>query len=368
MSTSSDSGTLTLIRGSTTANSQNLASLTVNLGSDTITNNGTTGGVPTLAFTGANPYIRNLGGFVNLNNANATISFTSAPSGSGNVAGAGGGLLVGAAYQGNGFVLAQSGVETQATYANDTWSSGNNTTVTVASNTAYNNVTTNSLRFNAGSDTVNLTRANDSIRRHLVSAHATSGTIAGGSITTGVAGGDLWIYLNGKPLTINSAIADNSTSSMSVGGSSTLTLGGVNTYAGPTIIASGATPAISSGGALSASSAVNVAYGATLTNSGTVGGTVSQYGSFTNNASGTIGGTVTVNSPATFTNKIGHGRRLDSQQWRHCHDQWRQHHRSYYRQWISYLWELAEYRFYRGEYQRQRGDRNHHLPEHPRSR
>ena len=46
-------------------------------------------------------------------------------------------------------------------YTNDTWATANATTVTLASNAAYNNVNTDSLRFNnSAADTVNLTGTN----------------------------------------------------------------------------------------------------------------------------------------------------------------------------------------------------------------
>ena len=212
-----------------------------------------------------------------------------------------GGLLVGANIGGNGFVAAGAGAIAGPTTTNDTWAPGNNTLVTT-NDTIGMSSTTNSLEFNtAGNLTVTLSGAN-TIQSGgiLVGSTATSGTIAGGSITTGSAGGDMWIYLNGKPLTINSVIADNSTSSMSVGGSSTLTLGGINTYAGQTNIASGATLAIASTGGLASSGTVNIAAGATLSvaSGGTITGAITDNGAFNVAAGETIGGVVS--SPSSL--------------------------------------------------------------------
>ncbi|MFD0893870.1 autotransporter-associated beta strand repeat-containing protein [Luteolibacter ambystomatis] len=126
------------------------------------------------------------------------------------------------------------------TYTTDTWGGTTNTNVTLASNTTYDNVTTNSLRFAAAqSSTVNLSGTNTiSSGGILVSGAVATGfanVITGGTLK-GAAGADLVVHQFGQgttSLAINSIIADNtSTTALTKAGPGLLTLGGANTFTG----------------------------------------------------------------------------------------------------------------------------------------
>lgn len=142
-------------------------------------------------------------------------------------------------------------------YTNDVWAAGNNTTVTLASNGAYGDVTTNSLRFAANaSSTVNLSGTNTITSGGiLVSADIATGnsnTITGGTLT-GAAGADLIVHqfgLGTTSLAINSIIADNtSATALTKTGPSLLTLGAANTFTGGVYLNQGETK-LTPGGSL----------------------------------------------------------------------------------------------------------------------
>ena len=211
-------GYLTVYRGSATSNNQTFTSLNVGAaGFGKLDAQGTTGGNATLTFSGANPYVRGIGGMVNMNNtAYLPVSFTNNATGTGNVAN---GILLGAVMNGKDFILVGTGNVTAVSYGNDTWSPGTYTNITT--NGTYADATTAGLRINAPSKTVNLTGTNTIESGGIIagsSATGTGSTISGGTIKTGVAGGDLWVYLYNSttPLTIGSAIGDNGGSSLTV--------------------------------------------------------------------------------------------------------------------------------------------------------
>ena len=306
----SNGGILTVFRGPATANSQALASLTIGVGNNQIANNGTTGGVPTLTFTNAVPYTRTAGAFVTLPSpSNALIAFTNAPSGAANVQG---GILTGAVLSGSDFAVAQSGNGTAVTYTANAWAGSNNTNVTASNDwSSTPNQSTNSLRFNTSAYTVTLGGTNGVNSGIIVGSGATSATIAGGAIESGVSGGDLWLWTGGKPLTINSNIVDNGGSSLSVGGTGAgiVTINGTTSYTGSTIVSGSLT--VGSGGLLGAASSISVPVaGSLMVNSGgMIGGntTTGFGGTVTVNAGGTVSGNVTSNVVATngtanFTN------------------------------------------------------------------
>ena len=99
--TNSSNGTLSIVNGSTVANSQSFTSLTINpFSNDTINGSGTTN-KGSVTFTGATPYTHGTGGLVNLDDTNlSAITFANAPSGAGNVVN---GMLIGALKRGNDF-------------------------------------------------------------------------------------------------------------------------------------------------------------------------------------------------------------------------------------------------------------------------
>ena len=235
------SGSVVFLRGATVANSQSFTGLTVASGLNTITNNGTTGGLPVLTFSGANPYTRNIGGIVNFaSTANVTTTFTSAPSGATNITGGATPILIGGIVNSDNFAAAAAGTVGATTYTANTFGTGINTQITGATAPAADSVT-QSLAFGAGANTVTLSGTNTiESGGILVQTAATSGTITGGNLQA-PAGRDLWVFMNGKPLTIASSIVENGGSSLTVGGASTLTLTASNTYTGNTLVHNGAT-------------------------------------------------------------------------------------------------------------------------------
>lgn len=235
-------GNFITVRGSTTAGSQTFASLTIGTGGvSSINTSGTTGGVPTLTISGATPYTRAIGGIVNVTTTNQPVAFTSAPSGAGNVSGAGANaILVGGILSSNDFIRAASGNLAAAAYTATTWATGINTQAAASAVVPADSVT-QSLNFSAGASVLTLSGTNTiESGGILVKTAATSGAITGGNLQASP-GADFWIFLNGKPLTIGSSIVDNGTTSLTLGGSNTLTLTGSNTYAGRTQIGNGST-------------------------------------------------------------------------------------------------------------------------------
>ena len=147
-----------------------------------------------------------------------------------------------------------------ASYVNDTWAAGNNTTVMNNSAPASGS-TTNSLRFNkAAASTLTLAGTN-TITTGGIFVTSTVGnnaqTITGGTLV-GSAGGDLVVIqndTNATGLTIASIIADNGgATGFTKSGTGALTLSGANTYTGATTINAGAVT-IGSGGALGGTNA-----------------------------------------------------------------------------------------------------------------
>ena len=118
----------------------------------------------------------------------------------------------------------------------------------------------------------------------------------------------------GSTLTYNGAIADYTGSSTSgtggiiLTGGGTLSLGGLNTYTGPTQVNQG-TLSLASGGSLTSSSAVTVGSSGTLTGAGTANGSVTVGGTIAPGSSTQIGqltvGTLTLSPGGTYHWKIG---------------------------------------------------------------
>jgi autotransporter-associated beta strand protein len=238
---STGGGALVVIRGSTPANSQHFASLVVG-GSAAIAGSAATGAASTVTFSGATPYIRTVGGLVTFTTANNAISFTTAPSGAGNVSN---GILLGANLNGNDFVSSAGGSVVAPTYTPSTataWGGATaDTKVTVA--TSVTNDTTNSLNI-AGATLANatvtlngvntITSGGIIVESLAAAAAAINGT---GSLTTGQPNGDLWVYLNTHSLAFSAVIADNGNPvGLTYGGTQTLTLSGINTYTGTTTV------------------------------------------------------------------------------------------------------------------------------------
>ncbi len=257
-------GTVSVISAATGSIAQNLASLTLNDGANTVGVTTTAGTTNTLTFTGANPYVRTAGtvNFVQNTVDGGSIVFTNAPSGAGNVSG---GLLVGATLNGTDLILAQSGVLTAFTgwipTGTTTWTNNGAMDVTGSNPTAFPSETINALRFNtAGAFTITL-NGTHTIDSGMLLVTPTVGanlsTITGGTLR-GPAGGELVVtqYNTSGNLEIASVIADNtSATSLIKAGSGTLVLSGTNTYSGITQVNEGVLRA-ADGTGLSTSSAL----------------------------------------------------------------------------------------------------------------
>ncbi|MEI6676256.1 MAG: autotransporter-associated beta strand repeat-containing protein [Verrucomicrobiota bacterium] len=228
---STGAGTFTLVRGSTTANSQSLASLTVGAGGlSTINASAATGGAPALTFSGAAPYLRSsAGGVVNIDTTNLGVTFTNAPTGSA-VAGTANPILVGAVLKGNDFIKAASGAVAAPTY-DTAWGNDATLNVTGGNITATTNAV-NALRFNdATARTLTLLgTGTTSIASGMIlttSGAAASQIITGGTLASGN-GADLIIYDNHSTLDRRAAYGLKIASVIS---------GGSVTVAGPTQVA-----------------------------------------------------------------------------------------------------------------------------------
>ena len=248
-----DGGGSFLLRGSQNpvVNKQSFTSISIGAGANSLyTDN--SGNVSQLTITGANPYTRSVGGVMRF--IGLTGTFTTAPSGAGNVIGSGtNAILIGATYQAgttisdvNGFVRATSGAIGAVTTSGETYASGVNTDLGLTSFAVPTSGVTQSIRIN-GSMTLSLPGAFTLESGGLVASNnpAAPVTVTGGSIKTGIAGGDLWIVQGGLAsantgIIINSQIADNSGSSLTKVGPRTLYLSGTNnTYSGGTYLAEG---------------------------------------------------------------------------------------------------------------------------------
>ncbi|EDY20457.1 autotransporter-associated beta strand repeat protein [Chthoniobacter flavus Ellin428] len=226
-------GTFSVLGNTTGTTSQTVASLAVNAGASAIVVNANGGSGTTL---NVKAIARSVGGTIDFSGTGGTITSTANTTG---------GILGGyATFNGNTWAVANgaSAITGLASYVNDTWASGNNTTVTLASNTAYNNVTTNSLRFNANAaSTVTLSGTNViTTGGILVTSAVGSGnlsTITGGTLE-GASGKDLVAIVNNAGgLSIGSIIANNTTATgLTVSGPGTLTLTAANTFTGATTV------------------------------------------------------------------------------------------------------------------------------------
>jgi len=301
-------GNLTINPNTSAATSQTVLNTTLNAGSSTITvnkdanaDNSTltlntitraTGGTINVVYGGAGTGIA--AALVNNTNTNgilggwATVGGTDWAANSTNAAG------------GSIAALPAGG------YINDSWSTGNDTTVT-ATGIVPAASTTNSLRFNAaGATTLTLSGVNTLTSGGILVTSAVGSattTITGGTIE-GAAGADLILnqYNTGGTLTIASVIADNtSATALTQAGPGTVVLSGTNTYTGANYLNGGITKVSAdlNLGAAPASAVTDVVFN---------GGTLQYGGGFTlstkrnitiNSGGGTIdtnGNSVTVGS------------------------------------------------------------------------
>ena len=279
-------GNFNLLRGSTTPGSQSFASLTVASGLSSITGGSSIDNTaPTLTFSGTTPYVRNVGGLVNITDSNVKTTFTSKPDGSGNVAGTGTDtVLIGATLNGVDFIKAAAGDVAAAVYTatgTTPWTGGKNMDVTDTNPVPYGPSAVNSLRFNTeGANTVTLAAGTNHIASGMILVTGNVGdhasTITGGTIT-GASGTDLLVINNnttgaGSSLTIGSVI-DNNTSgtALTKAGAGSLILTGANTYTGGTIVRAGTLVVNNTADSGTGTGAILVASGATLKGTGTIG-------------------------------------------------------------------------------------------------
>ncbi len=277
-------GTFNLALG-TTADSQTLASLTINPGGNVIGTQNT--GIGSLTFTGTAGgagYVRNTGGVVNVVSATGfTPSFTNAPTAAGGSSVSGTGtnaILTGAFLNNNDFVSAAAGTLAAPTYTTNgasTLTAGANINVTGGNTTLPGSTTlsVNSLRFPdttqrtlaLGTGSTLTVASGGILAPATVTTDNVNHTISGGSITSGV--GDLIINAssgtsgavtrsgttNGNSrvasyaLTIGSNIVDGAgaaspmaltvTGGSTAGGGGQVLLSGVNTYSGGTFLDGG---------------------------------------------------------------------------------------------------------------------------------
>lgn len=271
-----DGGRFNHLTATTGSHTQELASLTLSGGANTVSVNAIAGTVATLTFTGATPYTRTDGtvNFVQNPGDGGSIVFTNTPTGTGSVSD---GLLVGATLNGSDLVLAQAGVLTAFSdwtpTGTDTWTASAAMDVTGSSAAPYAAATIRALRFHsAGAFTVDLAGTHTlSSGLLLVSSGvgANASLITGGELR-GPAGGDLIVsqFNTAGSLEIASAIVDHSSAtSLTKTGNGLLVLSGTNSHTGITRVLEGvleavdgtslpsASPLLLSGGALRTTSA-----------------------------------------------------------------------------------------------------------------
>ena len=263
-----------------TVNAQTFASLNIGAGPNVLYTDQTTN-ISQITFSGANPYIRSVGG--TLRYLELAGSFSSAPSGTGNVIGSGSNaMLVGATYAATStstdatyFVKAASGTVSNITGSSDIYGSGVNTDLGLGSNVVPTTGVTQSIRFN-GTATLTLPGAFTVESGGILANQntATLSRITGGTLSTGLSGGDLWVVQGGQSgagtgVIIGSQIIDNGGSSLTKGGVRALYLANTNnTYAGGTYLGEG-TLNVASAGSLG-SGALNFTGNATLQAAGNV--------------------------------------------------------------------------------------------------
>lgn len=318
-STGSGGGTSTfnLLRGSSTAGDQAFTFLVVGgNGASAITGGASTNGPkPTLTFSNGGPYVRSVGGSLDISNANLNVVFTNAPPGS--AAGVGSdAILIGATLNGVDFIAAAAGVVSAppslyTATGTTAWTAGKNMDVTGSNGAPYTAVEVNSVRFNAnGANTVTLADGTNSVASGMIlvtdAVGANVSTIAGsggGSILMGRAAQDLLVINNNTSgaLVIGSIIADNAgATGLTKSGAGILTLTGANTYSGITTINTG-TLQLGAGNALSSATAVAVVAGATFD----VNGKVATVRSIAGDGSITLGSGTLTTSGTNSTTFVG---------------------------------------------------------------
>lgn len=289
-------GTLTYSR--TDGVMQTFNGTTLNAGASQIKNTAS-GGLSLGAIT------RNVGGTVDFSSTGAAINTPTANTN---------GILGGwATVNGTDWAVGGGDITAYASYTDDVWAAGNNTTVTTSS-VLDPGSTTNSLRFNAaGANGLTLTGTNvitsGGILVTSAVGAASPSTISGGTLM-GAAGQDLVVIQNNtaadSQLFIGSVVADNtSATGLTKAGAGALVLTGSNTYTGATVILGGILQLGNGGATGSISSTSQITTNGTLAinrSGATVQGT--DFGAIvagTGGLSHTGTGTVTLNVANTYS-------------------------------------------------------------------
>ena len=255
-------GVLNLVNG-TSAHTEVVASTTLNPGGSSVTRASGTSVLRMNAIT------RTIGSTINFGAAG--IADTDTNNVNGGILG-GYATVAGSDWAVSATSAADTPITALASYVNDTWLAGNNTTVTLASNTAYANATTNSLRFSSSAaNTVTLSGTGVITSGGILVTPAVGGnlsTITGGSLAA-ASGQDLVIhqYNTSNGLTIASIIDDNGgATSVTKSGPGLLTLSAVNVFSGGLTLNAGSL-LIGNTRALGAAASRFTINGGTITNS-----------------------------------------------------------------------------------------------------
>ncbi len=227
---------------------QDLASVSINGGANTVSVLADAGATSTLTFTSASPYNHTAGSVNFLQNpgVGGSIVLLNAPSGAGNVSG---GLLIGAFLNSTNLVAAQSGVLTAFSgwipTGTATWTTAGSMDVNGTNPVAYGSTDINALRFNtAGAFTVTLSGTHTISSGMLLvtpNVGANSSNITGG-VLRAAPGGEFTVaqFNAAGALEIASSIEDNTTATaFTKTGPGLLILTGTNTYTGITRVNEG---------------------------------------------------------------------------------------------------------------------------------
>lgn len=243
LTVSGGSMTITGKNAANATNSQTVGGLTVGSGASSLSIANTIASGKTLVALGA--VTRNVGGTINFTQptVNTTISATNGFTTS--TANDAGGILGGYATVAGVDWATNNGtnIVKLASYTNDTWAAGTNTTVTADS--ALADATTHSLRFNAaGARTLTLSGTNTiTSGGMLVTSNVGNNvtTITGGKITSG--SGDVAVIQNNtsSTVTLASEVADNGVNPVAFtkSGGGLLNVTGATSYTGGTYVNGG---------------------------------------------------------------------------------------------------------------------------------
>ena len=245
-------GTLRLTGKASTANSQAVASTTVGAGASVVSLNANSA---TSLLLDLKAITRSAGGTLDVSlptgtqsSTNGVITTTTSQTNSVLVSAASNGIAYATVGGSDWAGLSSGNIVAMTTYQTGNANYTTNNNVNVTNGDSVSGVTVNTLRFN-GNNTLTLSGTNTvNTGGVLVTNAATTGaTISGGTLRSG-GGQELVLINNGAQLTVGSVIADASggASRLTISGTGTTILNGVNTYTGDTTINNGTVRAGSS--------------------------------------------------------------------------------------------------------------------------